>query len=174
MSPGDPASFVFFTDNAAKGRTLGAEAELRWFVSESWELYANLGLLHADFDEFIAPQGDLGGRDQAHAPRYTLAAGAVYRNVRGFFARLDASARDAFYFDVSHDQKSQEYELLNARIGYERDSWLVQLWARNLLDENYAVRGFYFGNEPPDFPNTLYTRLGDPRQVGITIEKRFD
>ncbi len=152
LIPGDPASFVFFTDNAAKGRTLGAEAELRWFVSEYWELYANLGLLRADFDEFIAPQGDLGGRDQAHAPRYTLAAGAVYRNARGFFARLDVTARDAFYFDVSHDQKSQAYELLNARIGYERDSWSLQLWARNLLDENYAVRGFYFGNEPPDFP----------------------
>ena len=174
LIPGDPASFVFFTDNAAKGRTFGAEAELRWFVSEAWELYANLGLLYADFDEFIAPQGDLGGRDQAHAPRYTLAAGAVYRNARGFFARVDATARDAFYFDVSHDQKSQAYELLNARIGYERDSWLLQLWARNLLDENYAVRGFYFGNEPPDFPDTLYTRLGDPRQAGVTIEKRFD
>ncbi|MBT8089544.1 MAG: TonB-dependent receptor [Gammaproteobacteria bacterium] len=174
LIPGDPASFVFFTDNAAKGRTYGVEAELQWFVSESWELYANLGLLHADFDEFIAPQGDLGGRDQAHAPRYTLAAGAVYRNARGFFVRLDATARDAFYFDVSHDQKSQAYELLNASIGFERDGWLVQLWARNLLDEDYAVRGFYFGNEPPDFPNKLYTRLGDPRQLGVTIEKRFD
>ncbi len=174
LIPGDPASFVFFTDNAAKGKTIGAEADLRWFVSGSWELYANLGLLHASFDEFIAPQGDLGGRDQAHAPRFTLAAGTVYRNASGFFARLDATARDAFYFDVSHDQKSEAYELLNARIGYERDSWLLQLWARNLFDKNYAVRGFYFGNDPPDFPNTLYTRLGDPRQVGVTIEKRFD
>ena len=174
LIPGDPASFVFFTDNAAKGTTLGAEAELRWFVSESWEVYANLGLLRASFDEFVAPQGDLGGRDQAHAPRHTLAAGAAYRNASGFFARLDATAQDAFYFDVSHDQKSKSYELLNARIGYERDSWLAQLWVRNLFDKNYAVRGFYFGNEPPDFPNMLYTRLGDPRQVGVTIEKRFD
>ena len=174
LIPGDPASFVFFTDNAARGKTVGAEADLRWFVSETWELYANLGLLHASFEEFIAPQGDLGGRDQAHAPRYTLAAGAVYRSASGFFARLDATARDEFYFDVSHNQKSQAYELLNARIGYERDGWLVQLWARNLFDKAYAVRGFYFGNEPPDFPNVLYTRLGDPRQAGVTIEKRFD
>ena len=106
LDPGDPASFVFFTDNAAKGSTIGAEAELRWLLAESWEVYANVGLLDASFDEFLAPQGDLGGRDQAHAPRYTLAAGAVYRNALGWFARLDASARDAFYFDVSHDQKS--------------------------------------------------------------------
>ncbi|MBT8088234.1 MAG: TonB-dependent receptor, partial [Gammaproteobacteria bacterium] len=174
LVPGDPASFVFFTDNAATGKTLGLEADLRWVLSDAWELYANIGLLDASFDEFVAPQGDISGRGQAHAPRYTLAAGAAYRNDNGFFARLDFTARDEFYFDVSHDQKSQAYELLNARLGFDRDSWLIEIWARNVLDERYAVRGFYFGNEPPDFPNTLYTRAGDPRQVGLTIEKRFD
>jgi outer membrane receptor protein involved in Fe transport len=39
LVPNDPASFVFFTDNAAKGETLGLEADLRWFVTESLELY---------------------------------------------------------------------------------------------------------------------------------------
>jgi outer membrane receptor protein involved in Fe transport len=174
LDPGDPASFVFFTDNAAKGKTYGAEADLRWFVTDAVELYANIGLLDASFDEFIAPQGDLGGRGQAHAPRYTMATGLVFRSVNGYFFRVDATARDGFYFDVSHDQKSRAYELLHARVGYEGRSWSMQLWARNLMDRRYAVRGFYFGNEPPDFPNTLYTRLGDPRHVGITIEKRFD
>jgi len=174
LVPGDPASFVFFTDNAATGKTLGLEADLRWLLSPAWELYANVGLLDASFDEYRSPSGDLGGRAQAHAPRYTLAAGAQYRRDNGFFARLDMTARDDFYFDVSHDQKSEAYRLLNARIGIDANSWLVQLWARNLFDKDYAVRGFYFGNEPPDFPNTLYTRLGDPRQIGVTIEKRFD
>ena len=101
------------------------------------------------------------------------AAGIVWRSASGFFARLDATARDAFYFDVSHNQTSQSYELLHARAGFEGDNWAVQFWARNLTDKYYAVRGFYFGNEPPDFPATLYTRLGDPRQIGITIERRF-
>lgn len=173
LIPGDPASFVFFTDNAARGRTLGLEAELRWAVSETFELYANLGLLDAEFEEFVTPQVDLSGRAQAHAPDYTLAAGASYRHPNGFFARLDATARDAFYFDVSHDQRSQPYELLNGRVGYETDRWSVQLWARNLFDRRYAVRGFYFGNEPPDFPDTLYTRAGDPRQLGVTFDISF-
>lgn len=174
LVPGDPASFVFFTDNAAKGTTVGAEAELVWRPADSWEIYANAGLLDASFDEFVAPQGDLGGRDQAHAPRYMFASGVAYRHPGGFFVRLDATARDAFYFDVSHDQKSDAYELLHARLGYRADKWSLQLWARNVFDRRYAVRGFYFGNEPPDFPNALYTRLGDPRHIGITLEKRFD
>jgi outer membrane receptor protein involved in Fe transport len=173
LNPNDPASFVFFTDNAAKGETLGLEADLRWFVAESLELYANVGLLDATFDEFVTPQVDLSGRTQAHAPDYTWSAGASYRHPSGFFARVDATARDAFYFDVSHDQRSSAYELFNARIGYEAERWSLQLWGRNLFDKNYAVRGFYFGNEPPDFPNTLYTRLGDARQLGVTYDMRF-
>jgi hypothetical protein len=42
-----------------------------------------------------------------------------------------------------------------------------------LFDKDYAVRGFFFGNEPPDFPATLYTRFGDPRQVGVTFNMNF-
>ena len=173
INPGDPTSFVFFTDNAATGDTMGFEAELRWQPGIAWELYASIGLLDATFDQFVTPQVDLSGREQAHAPDYSVAAGARYTHPAGFFARLDLTARDEFFFDVSHDERSEAYELANARIGYMADTWSLQLWARNLFDKDYAVRGFYFGNEPPDFPPTLYTRLGDPRQVGVSIEVNF-
>jgi outer membrane receptor protein involved in Fe transport len=171
---GDPASFGFATLNVDGGNMTGVEGDLRWFPNDSWELYANVGLLNARLGDFPTSVGGPSDRGQAHAPRYTLAAGATYRGARGYYARLDLTARDEFYFDVSHDQRSSAYELVHARVGYEGDSWSAQLWARNLFDKHYAVRGFYFGNEPPDFPNKLYTRLGDPRHVGITIEKRFD
>lgn len=174
LVPNDPASFGFATINIDGGRTYGAEADMRWYPANDFELYASIGVLRGGFPDSVDEFPWLGGRDQAHAPRYTLAAGVIYRNGNGFFARLDTTARDEFYFDVSHDQESQAYELLHARVGYEGDNWLMQLWGRNLTDEDYAVRGFYFGNEPPDFPATLYTRLGDPRQVGVTIERRFN
>ncbi|HSD69558.1 MAG TPA: TonB-dependent receptor, partial [Woeseiaceae bacterium] len=179
LVPGDPASFVFFTDNAAKGTTLGAEADLRWMPSDRWEFYANAGLLNAEFSDYLTlqtgetQQSQLAGRDQPHAPPYMLAVGGTWRHDTGFFARLDLSARDSFYFDVSNNQESNAYRLLNARIGFEGERWVAQLWARNVFDEHYAVRGFYFGNEPPLFPNRLYTRQGDPRQLGITVDMEF-
>lgn len=166
LVPGDPASFVFFTSNdAASGETMGLEADLAWGPSDRWNCYASLGLLNTRLGT--------SGRARAHAPRYTLAAGAAYRHPGGFFARLDVSASDEFYFDVSHDQRSKAYELVHARTGFEGENWTVEFWARNLTDETYAVRGFFFGNEPPDFPNSLYTRLGDPRHLGVTIERSF-
>ena len=173
LTPNDPASFVFFTDNAAEGRISGVETEFRWLPADAWEFYANVGLLDAEFDDFIDPTGSLSSRDQAHAPNYTAAAGGTYRRADGFFARLDLSARDGFYFDVSHNQKSERYAIANARLGYETERWTAQLWMRNAFDENYAVRGFFFENEPPDFPTRLYVRRGDPRQLGVTVDMRF-
>lgn len=164
LIPGDPASFIFFTDNVGEGDALGLEVDFRWFPVENWEIHGSLGLIDATLQS---------GREQSHAPPFTVAAGVAYRSPAGFFARLDATAKDAFYFDAGHDQKSEPFELLNARVGFEGENWLVSLWARNIADERYAVRGFYFGNEPPDFPDTLYTRSGDPRQFGVTVERRF-
>lgn len=173
LDPNDPLSFVFFTDNAAKGRTIGLEADLIWQPVDAWKFYMNLGLLKAEFEDFSTPQVSLSGRRQAHAPDYTIALGGLYRHPSGYFARLDFTARDEFYFDVSHDRKSTTSEIANARIGFDAGRWSAQLWARNLFDEHYAVRGFYFGNEPPNFPNELYLRFGDPRQIGITFDMRF-
>ena len=153
---------------------MGFEADLRWLPDDNWMLYATIGLLDTEFGDVKVPSlGNLVGRSQAHAPDYTLAFGGSYDHPSGIFVRVDTSFRDDFYFDVSHDEKSSSYELVNARMGYRSDTWSATLWARNLFDEEYAVRGFYFGNEPPDFPDTLYTRFGDPRQIGVTFQKGF-
>jgi hypothetical protein len=174
LNPGDPTSFGYVTINVDESDALGIEADIRWLPTDSLMLYATLGLLDTEFNDVSAPSlANLEGRSKAHAPGYTVAFGGSYEHPGGFFARVDVSARDAYYFDVAHDQRSQSYQLVNARVGYRSDSWSATLWARNAFDEDYAVRGFFFGNEPPDFPNTLYTRSGDPRQLGVTIEKRF-
>jgi hypothetical protein len=43
------------------------------------------------------------------------------------------------------------------------------VWLRNAFDDECAQRGFFFGNEPPDFPDTLYVQKIDPRQAGFTV-----
>jgi iron complex outermembrane recepter protein len=173
LVPNDPASFGFATVNIDGGRTWGGEAELEWRLGDNLEFYANAGLLFGGFPGSVELFPWLAGREQAHAPAYSLAAGLAWSNDAGWFARMDATARDEFYFDVSHNRESEAYVLVNGRAGFAGDNWLVYAWGRNLTDEYFAVRGFYFGNEPPDFPPTLYTRAGDPRHVGLTIERRF-
>jgi iron complex outermembrane receptor protein len=165
---GDPSSFLFVTANSERGEHHGLEATLDWQATERLTFSTAVGLLRAAIDEFsLFPS--IAGREQAHAPKYTYSLGAMYTTPSGWWGRLDYSGMDEFYFDYGHDQKSESYGLANLSVGRDWDSWRVKVWARNLFDEEYAVRGFYFGNEPPDFPPTLYTRLGDPRHYGITV-----
>lgn len=173
LDPGDPLSYVFYTDNAARGENYGLEGSVRFVPSERWELSGTLGLLDTRYIDYRYGERDLDGREQAHAPGYQYSLSASYRQPRGFFARVDLGGVDAFYFDTSHDQRSQAYTLVNGRIGYEAGRWSVHLWGRNLFDEAYAVRGFYFGLEPPDFANKLYIQRGDPRQFGVTVRYAF-
>jgi outer membrane receptor protein involved in Fe transport len=169
---GDPSSFLFVTGNSERGEHHGIEATVDWLATERLELSAAVGWLRAEINEFsLFPE--LAGREQAHAPEYTYSIGATYSLPSGWWARLDVSGMDEFFYDYSHDQASSPYELANFSVGRDSDSWSFKLWARNVLDEEYFVRGFYFGNEPPDFPPKLYTRLGDPRHYGITVSYRL-
>ena len=170
VDPGDPLSYVFFTDNAARGRNAGLEGSIAWRIRPSLTLGGTLGLLHSEYVGYRYGDRDLDGREQAHAPGYQYSVSAEWNGSRGWMARADLSGSDAFYFDASHDQRSESYALVNLRAGYAGEHWSVHAWGRNVFDEHYAVRGFYFGLEPPDFANELYVQRGDPRQFGVTVQ----
>ena len=169
---GDPSSFLFVTANAERATLSGLEGTFDWRATERLDLSAAVGLLQTKIERFsLFPE--LEGREQAHAPPYTFSLGAEYRVPSGWFGRVDVSGMGAFFFDYGYDIKSQPYTLTNLKVGRDWGRWSAALWGRNVLDERYAVRGFYFGNEPPDFPTKLYTRQGDPRQYGVTVRYRF-
>ena len=169
--PFDPNSFVFVTYNG-DARAYGLEASVSWQINDAWQLHGSLGLLNTkilESEKTVAVSPNAVNRDLAHAPPYTINIGTTYTSPGGWFARLDINAIDAYYFDISHNQQSDAYQLVNLRLGKQWGAWGLSAWIRNLFDEDYATRGFYFGNEPPLFENTLYTRFGDPRTYGLTL-----
>lgn len=171
---GDPNSYLFFTDNASGGRNAGVETSVRWRLTRQIEIGGSLGLLHTRYKGFRPEGVDLSDRDQAHAPEYQLALNATWRSPLGWMARVDFAAIDDYYFDVPpNDQRAPAYSLTNLKAGYEADRWAVYAWARNVFDEDYIVRGFYFGNEPPGFDDKRYTQFGEPRQIGMNVRWEF-
>lgn len=169
----NPNDFVFITSNA-EGHAWGAEASLEWQATERWRLHGSLGLLRSEVDAYglrreADIEGDLVGRAFAHAPPYTLNLGASYRGPSGWVGRLDLSAVGSYYFDYSHDEKSGSYRVAHLKIGREWLRWALYGWVRNAFDEDYFTRGFSFGLAPPNFERTRYTKLGDPRQIGLTL-----
>jgi len=171
---GDPNSYFFYTDNASGGRNLGLESSVRWRFSPQLEVGGTLGLLRTRYYGYRPTGVDLSDRDQAHAPEYQVSLNATWRHPLGWMARVDVSAVDDFYFDVPpNPTRSNAYTLTNIKFGYEADRWSVYAWGRNVFDRDYAVRGFYFGNEPPLFENKRYVQLGEPQQFGVTARWEF-
>jgi outer membrane receptor protein involved in Fe transport len=173
LDPQDPLTFLYLTDNAARGESWGAEATAALRPLQRLKLEAMLSWMHSRYLDYRFGDRSLDGRAFAHAPDWKGAVAATWRHPAGWMARLDLAAESGFYYDTSHDQRAAGHALVDLRAGFEADHWSVQAWARNLLDERYPVRGFWFGNEPPDFPNRLYLRWGDPRQVGLTLRFEF-
>jgi len=177
--PSDPNTFSFYTGNAARGHNYGLEGDVQWRATEHVELGASLGLLRTYFEDFVQ-QGADGttllsvSRELANAPHWQAAVNATYRAANGAFARLDLTGMGSYYFDLPpNETRSSAYGLVNAKIGWESARWSAYLWGRNLLNKNYPVRGFFFGDEPPDFNNKLYIQLGDPRTFGASVRYSF-
>jgi outer membrane receptor protein involved in Fe transport len=175
---GDPNSFVYFTNNAGTGWNAGVEIDADVALNSAVGLTGSLGYLQTQVDSytFSTAQGQaltLGDRESAHAPTYNLRLGVRITTANGPQASLEFTAMDEFFFSDSHDQRSDKYSLWNGSLGYAGPGWSVRLWGRNLLDTRYAVRGFYFGLEPPAYEDKLYVSYGDPRQVGVTLTARL-
>jgi outer membrane receptor protein involved in Fe transport len=174
----NPDDFTFYTGNAASGHNYGLESDVEWRASERVTLGADLGLLQTYFKNFI--EGATGGavqsvsRELANAPHWQAAVSITYRAAQGPFARADVTGMGGYYFDLPpNETTSNPYGLLNGKIGWETARWSAYVSGRNLLDKRYPVRGFYFGDVPPNFPNELYIQLGEPRTWLASVSVNF-
>jgi iron complex outermembrane recepter protein len=171
LQQNNPLNYVFYTQNASKGENYGLESEVSYRIDSRWQISGSGSLLRTRYMDVggLFSTLDLDGRAQPFAPSYKVSAAVEYHHPTGLFARFDVSAIGSFYYYTSDAQASKAYNLENARVGYQHGSWTISAWARNLFDARYAQNGFYFGLIPPNFPNQSFLQLGDPRQVGITV-----
>ena len=175
--PTNPNTFILYTGNAARGTNYGLEVTARWAATRRVMLGGTLGAQQTHFTDFvrIADAGSVAvSRELANAPHWQAAVNATYRATGGFYARIDVTGMAGYYFDLPpNDTRSSAYGLVHARIGWDTARWSVSLYGRNLTDKAFPVRGFYFGLEPPSYPNKLYVQLGEPRTLGANVTVRF-
>jgi outer membrane receptor protein involved in Fe transport len=170
--PNNPTTFQYLTQNAASGRNYGAELNLKARLTDELDLFVALGLLKTEIRHYQS-RPELDGRRQAHAPAKSYTLGIKWQASKQLHLSMDLSGKSSFYYSDSHTQKSKAYSLVNLSLGYRHKDWIYEVWVRNAFDRYYSVRGFYFGNEPPNFPDQLYQRQGDPRHWGVLVRYEF-
>lgn len=168
-------TFIGYIENAASGRVNGLELDWRQQLNQQWLWFANVGLLDSNMQGYITQDGiDMSGRELAHAPSYSINSGLQWQFHDDLVVTLQVDGKDKFYYSDSHNEQSQRIALVHASVNYQLADWQMSLWARNITDRDYGVRGFFFGNDPRiEYAARGYEQFGEPRRFGVTINYVF-
>lgn len=167
--------FVSYLDNASSGRNWGLEASFDYIPNEKIRWFASLGWLDTEYRSLFLQDGsNLTGREQAHAPNYQVHTGLEWQLSPAFNLRMEVDAKDSFYFSNTHDERAKAQALVHLRLNYQWRNWQLSVFSRNVFNESYATRGFYFGNDPRDeYLDKSYVQYGEPRRIGVTARLSF-
>ena len=169
QNPDNSITFQDYLANAAEGKNYGLELESRWDRSECLNWMLSYGWLQTEFVDYHYDTADgeynKDGRQQSHAPQYSLATAVNYDLTNALSFRIESEAKDSFYFSDSHDEQAKSYVLWHARVAYRISQLELAFSGRNLTDADVETRGFGgFGNDPRDgYAEHRYVQLGEPR-----------
>jgi iron complex outermembrane receptor protein len=175
--------------NAGEVQAYGLELEGSFAFSENWTGRFNLGLIDAEYNEFLldtdfdgTTDSDFSGRDVTRTPEFQFGADLTYdTDLRGGGnLRAQASVyyqdENAFYyaafapgidppgFDPSpFDTFIEEYTLFDAFVTYthSNEKWYVSAFGKNLTDERYVNASQYVGGL------WTFSTYAPPRTYGI-------
>lgn len=167
--------FRFFTINGGDAYVQGLESSARYRFGDGWSVRGSLGLMESRRDAFVTPAGVLAApRETAATPAYGYSLSVGRQSPGdGWFGDLGLVGRASYFESESGPEERDAYAVVNASLGYSWGQWTLSVWARNLFDEEYAKRVFFFGNEDPDYIPARYESRADPRQVGVSAAYRF-
>ena len=122
----------------------------------------------------------LPGAQLTNAPEWTATTAITYERPIGSLVLLG-------YFDARYVDDQQtgsdlrpsklqpSYTLYNARIGIgsQDERWSLEVWGRNIFDEEYAQIMFDVPLQLGSFGPTQGAFLGDPATYGVTLRARY-
>lgn len=157
--------------NAAEATFQGFEVELQARPVSGLDIMASFGYLDTEFDDYEDPFNPAGPQDYKgnkvpYSPEYEVSLAAQYRFPWGLCARAEYLRLGETYYAVANKLKQGAYNLVNAKIGYEREHFDIYFYMNNIFDEEYYNN---FMSLPP------YTAgmIGDPRTFAVQATVRF-
>ena len=161
----------------------GAEVDVIWRTPvDGLSFQGGASYTEAEYGNFPAVGGipaRLPNAQLTNSPMWTATGSFTYErplgdNLMGLAyidARYQSDVNSGSDLDIEKRQPS--YALVNARLGVSTmdDRWTLEVWGRNILDEEYTVINF---DSPLQLITPTYsTFLGDPRTFGVTLRTRF-
>lgn len=163
-----------YTGNVGESSLYGFEIETVAYPQENLEVFANLGYVKTEFENFPRAIGsenvNYSGNEFKGAPNWTAATGFKYRLDNNVVFAMDANYHSDFYLDNENSRKAAGRTLLNASMSYNVEDWGFTLWVTNLADKEYITQEF---QQQAGIGVQDYATPGDPRTVGATVRVNF-
>ncbi len=176
-----------FIKNAGESRVYGTEIELSLAATENLMLTLNYGLQDTKLEQFnsltlenLTGNGDASGKEAPRVPKHTVTSSAMYTRPLGemgadWFLRGDFVFNSKTWLEAENEAYIGSVNLLNARVGVEKEGWLAAFYVDNLLDEDAPLLATEFPSFER-FPTTVSAFHIVPRRgrnAGITLTLRF-
>jgi outer membrane receptor protein involved in Fe transport len=204
-NPQDPATALRVNaniqTNSGASRVQGIEFNTTLLVTEQLTLSAAYGMADHVFkkandlqieqftgvlqDLTLANGGNAKGKHSINAPKHTATASAAYKDDLSadarWFVRADMTYRTKLWTEVHNVSHTGDRWGLNSRLGVETDSWRVDLYVNNILNDKTPGSVFrgadgsalrYTAN-PAQAPNALELSLPRGREFGVTGQYSF-
>jgi iron complex outermembrane receptor protein len=169
--------------------SMGAELEVYWTPTQSWDFSVGLSLLDTEVDEVFGPGSQatpvpgvvvdwpvdvVSGYELPNAPRYSINYLARYNmpfNQGNLAVQLDGNYNDDQWLEVTNEGGSlqEAYNVSNARLTWTNSDESLELvaWVRNVFDEEYKIYNLNLGI----LGNT--SQYAPPRMVGGQVRYNF-
>ena len=162
-----PNSVSYYFRNAGEAESRGLEAEFTARATDWLDIFASAG--YADMEYTESPEVD--GNKLPFAPAFNYAVVArCHFPVGGpwqFVSQAGVHGQSSTYWDEANEVKTDGYSLVDVQAGFENGNWSLRLFAKNLLDEEYAGVVHAFPG------STALAQAGDPVTYGITVSCSF-
>lgn len=140
----------------AQATNVGAEVELVWLPTDSWDISVGLAVQDSNVDHVETPQSQvtpvgftvdwpidfLDGNELPNAPKFSANYLVRYNwEMLGgtMAAQFDGAYYAEQYLEVSNGGAALQgaYNTVNGNISWQNEQWRIMLWGRNLTDEVY-------------------------------------
>ena len=152
--------------NAGRTRSVGVENSTRYNVG-NWLFALDAGFTDARFRDYqYNDTTNYSGKHVPYAPTATCAISAKYTwNIQRKWAdnisfTVQNQAIGKIYWNENNSLSQPLYSLLSANIGYQKEHFSIQLFARNITNTHYNT--FYFKSISREFYSN-----GTPIMIGI-------
>lgn len=151
LADGTPISTARNTTITGTGKVYGLELEGQALLAEGWSTNFSLAYAASEFTDFesnfeqtFAGFINMEGNEHARYPKWTGSISSTYTRPLNdewdWFVRGDAIYFGKTWVSVANLAQCNDYWLFNSRAGVERDNLRVELWVKNLFnDDNWSA-----------------------------------